>query len=119
MQTIGQSKYPIYRWAALLAGMAAFASLPLHAQALPEGAPVRIAASGLGNGGWLDGKITLNKGSGCTMVVFAQKQPGGYTMVALNAVSKLETKRDGGWVDVPVKPLLAKETKACREAAND
>lgn len=40
-------------------------------------------------------------------------------MVALNSVAKLERKESGAWVDVPVKPLLAKEKKDCREAAND
>ncbi|HEY3177509.1 MAG TPA: hypothetical protein VGL25_01355 [Casimicrobiaceae bacterium] len=48
-----------------------------------------------------------------------KNQAGGYTMVALNSVAKLERKESGAWVDVPVKPLLAKEKKDCREAAND
>ncbi len=105
---------------AWLAGLAlGGAAAPLGAQALPEDTQVRIVASGLGNGGWLDGRVTLNKGSGCTMVVLARKQPGGYTMVALNSVAKLERQDKGAWVDTPVKPLLAKETKSCREAAND
>ena len=47
------------------------------------------------------------------------KQPAGYTMVALNAIGKMERQQGGAWVDVPVKPLLAKERKSCREAAND
>jgi hypothetical protein len=103
-------------FAGLLLGIA---SIPLSAQALPENTPVRIVASGLGDGAWLDGRVTLNKGSGCTMVVFAKKQPGGYTMVALNSIAKLQRHEKGAWVDTPVKPLLAKETKSCREAAND
>lgn len=108
---------PRARWmAALAAGM--LASAVSHAQALPENTRVRIMSSGLG-GGWLDGRITLNKGSGCTMVVFDQKQPGGYTMAALNGLARLERQESGKWVDVPVKPLLAKETRDCREAAND
>jgi len=37
----------------------------------------------------------------------------------LDAVKALQ-KRDGAaWVDVDVKPWLAKEPKACREADND
>jgi hypothetical protein len=31
----------------------------------------------------------------------------------------MERPEKGAWVDVPVKALLAKETKPCREAAND
>jgi hypothetical protein len=89
------------------------------AQALADNTRVRIVASGLGNGEWLEGKASRNKGSGCTMVVLDRKQPGGYTMVALNSVRKLERQEKGAWVDVPVKPLLDKETRSCREAAND
>jgi len=90
-----------------------------HAQAVPDNTRVRIVASGLGNGQWLEGRIGLNKGSGCTMVQFDRAQPGGYTSVALNSIAKLERQQNGAWVDVPVKPLLAREPKACREAAND
>jgi len=91
---------------------------PLAAQAVPDGTKVRILATGLG-GGWLDGKVQMNKSSGCTMVLLDRKQPGGYTMVALNSVGKMERQEKGTWVEVAVKPLLAREKKACREAAND
>jgi hypothetical protein len=91
---------------------------PLFAQGVPDGTKVRILASGL-RGGWLDGKVQMNRSSGCTMVVLDKKQPGGYTMVALNAVGKMERQEKGAWVEIAVKPLLAKEKKECREAAND
>ena len=105
--------------ARLCAGMAVVAfSAPLFAQGVPDGTKVRILATGLG-GGWLDGKVQMNKSSGCTMVVLDKKQPGGYTMVALNSVGKMERQEKGAWVEVAVKPLLAKEKKECREAAND
>lgn len=97
----------------------AAATLPAFAQALPDNTRVRIVASGLGGGQWLEGKAVLNKPSSCTMIVLDRKLPGGYTMVALNSVSRLERQEKGAWFDVPVKPLLAKETKSCREAAND
>jgi hypothetical protein len=89
------------------------------AQSLPDNTPVRVIPSGVGDGTWVTGKLTLNKGSGCTMVVLDKKLPGGYTMVALNSLKKLERQEKGAWVDVPVKPLLAKETKSCRDADND
>jgi hypothetical protein len=88
------------------------------AQSLPDNTRVRVIASGVGNGQWLDGRIGMNRSSGCTMVTFDRKQAGGITMVAVNSVAKLERQEKGGWVEVPVKPLLAKETKECREAAN-
>jgi hypothetical protein len=97
----------------------AAATLPAFAQALPDNTRVRVVASALGDGRWLEGKAMLNKPSGCTMIVLDNKQPGGYTMVALNSVSRLERQEKSAWVDVPVKPLLARETKSCREAAND
>jgi hypothetical protein len=31
----------------------------------------------------------------------------------------MERQEKGTWVEVAVKPLLAREKKACREAAND
>jgi hypothetical protein len=104
-----------------LTALATLSLLPLAAaaQALPDDTPVRIVATGLGNGTWLEGKLRLNKPSGCTMVFLDRKQPGGYTSVALNSVAKLERRDKGAWIDVPVKPLLAREPKACREAAND
>ena len=100
------------------AAMALALAAPLGAQAVPDGTKVRIMATGLG-GGWLDGKVQMNKSSGCTMVLLDRKQPGGYTMVALNSVGKMERQEKGAWVEVPVAPLLAKEKKSCREAAND
>ena len=103
---------------AVLVLLLASSALSTHAQTLPDNTRVRILATGLG-GGWLDGRLQMNKSSGCTMVVLDKKQPGGYTMVALNAVGKLERQDKGAWVEVPVKPLLAKEKKECREAAND
>jgi len=94
-------------------------AVPAFAQALPDNTPVRVIPSGVGDGSFVTGKVALNKGSGCTMVVLDRKLPGGYTMVALNAVKKMERQDKGAWVDVPVKPLLARETKSCREADND
>ena len=99
--------------------LALAAALPAAAQALPDNTPVRVIPSGVGDGSFVTGRITLNKGSGCTMVVLDRKLPGGYTMVALNSVKKMERQDKAAWVDVPVKPLLAKETKECREADND
>ena len=106
--------------ASIVASALAFViTAPVLAQAMADNTPVRVVPSGVGDGSWVTGKVTLNKGSGCTMVVLDKKLPGGYTMVALNSVKKMERQEKGAWVDVPVKAMLAKETKPCREAAND
>jgi hypothetical protein len=60
-----------------------------------------------------------NRESCCTTIVLDNAQPGGYTMVAVNGVGRLERQENGRWIDVPVKPLGAGETRDCREAAND
>ena len=99
--------------------LAAVIAAPAAAQAIADGTPVRVVPSAAGNGAWVTGKVVRNKGSGCTMVVLDKPLPGGYTMVALNGVGKMERQDGGAWVDVPVKPLLAKETKSCRDADND
>lgn len=103
----------------IVASSLALAALSAAAQALPDNAPVRVVPGGVGDGAWVTGKLTRDKGSGCTMVVLDKALPGGYTMVALNSVKKMEREERGAWVDVPVKPLLAKETKSCRDADND
>jgi len=91
----------------IVASALAFVTIaPAAAQAIADNTPVRVVPSGAGNGAWVTGKVVRNKGSGCTMV-------------ALNSVGKMERQDKGAWVDVPVKPLLASETKSCREADND
>lgn len=97
--------------------MVAAAGVAAFAQALPKDTVVRVQNPSLGSG-WLDGKVGI-AADRCTMVFLKDPAPGGYTSMALNAVKALQ-KRDGAaWVDVDVKPWLAKEPKACREADND
>ena len=102
--------------------MAAMAALMLlqataHAQGLPKDTVVRVKNPSLG-AGWLEGRVGRGDDK-CTMVFLKEKAPGGYTAMALNAVSALQRRDGAGWVDVEVKPWLAKEPKECREAAND
>jgi hypothetical protein len=110
------------RWAkrTALAGvalMSAAAGVAALAQPLPNDTVVRVRSPSLG-AGWLDGKVGV-AANRCTMVFLRDPAPGGTTSMALNAVKALQ-KRDGAaWVDVDVKPWLAKEPKACREADND
>jgi len=87
------------------------------AQSLSKGASVRVQSSGLGSE-WYEGTIGVSP-AGCTMINLKKKAPGNYTAVSLAGANKLQELRGGGWIDVAVKPLLAKEPKDCREGDND
>jgi len=97
--------------------MAALVAATAWAQGLPKDTVVRVKNPSLG-AGWLEGRIGVADNR-CTMVFLKDKAPGGYTAMALNAVSALQRRDGTGWADVAVKPWLAKEPKECREAAND
>jgi len=84
---------------------------------LPKDTPVRIRAAGL-DAGWSEGKIGVSA-AGCTMVYLKTKTKAGYTSVALVAVEQMERQQGGAWVAEPLKPHVAQESKACRDAAND
>lgn len=87
------------------------------AQALPKGTLVRVQVSDFG-AQWNEGIIGLAP-NGCTMVYLKEKQLQQYTSVSLAGAGKLQEQKGGAWVDVPIKPLLAKEPKPCREGQND
>ena len=107
------------RWCCVTASAVALACAAgaAAAPALPKGAAVRIQVSDFG-GGWHEGTIGLAP-SGCTMVYLKAKALGKYTSVSLAGVGKMQEQKGGAWSDVVVKPLLAKEPKACREGQND
>ncbi|MFO1397154.1 MAG: hypothetical protein U1F48_08830 [Burkholderiales bacterium] len=105
------------RVALAVVACAAMVSLPVHAQALAKGALVRVQVSDFGNG-WHEGTVGVAP-NGCTMVYLKQKALGQYTSVSLAGAGKLQEQRAGTWTDVPVKPLIAKEPKACRDGQND
>ena len=100
-------------------GAAAWLAVALAAsgQGLPQDTAVRVRNPSLG-AGWLEGKVGI-AANRCTMVFLQDKAPGGYTSMALDAITAMQ-KRDGaGWADVDVRPWLAKEPNECRDAAND
>ena len=101
---------------AVVACVAALA-LPVHAQTLAKGAQVRVQVSDFGKD-WHEGTVGIAP-NGCTMVYLKQKALGQYTSVSLAGAGKLQEQRAGAWTDVPVKALLAKEPKACRDGQND
>jgi hypothetical protein len=92
-------------------------SIGAGAQALAKGSLVRIQVSDFG-GGWHEGTVGLAP-NGCTMVYLKEKALGKYTSVSLAGVGKMQEQRGGTWSDVSVKPLLAREPKACRDGQND
>ena len=102
--------------AALVAALAAV-STGAVAQAVPKDTAVRVKNPSLG-AGWLEGRVGI-AANRCTLVFLKDKAPGGYTSMALHAVKAMQ-KRDGAnWVDVDVKPWLAREPRDCRDADND
>jgi len=103
--------------AALIVVAIALHVAPLAAQALAKGAQVRVQVPDFG-ADWHDGAIGVSP-NGCTMVYLRKKALGNYDSVALAGVVRLQKSRDSGWLDVPVKPLVAKEPKPCREGSND
>lgn len=102
--------------AALAAALACLAAAA-HAQPLAKETVVRVKNPSLG-AGWLEGKVGVAQNR-CTMVFLKDKAPGGYTSMVLAAVTALERRDGGTWVAVDLEAALAKETKECREAAND
>ena len=106
--------------AAARAGIALLAACLVSgtpAQGLPKDTVVRVKNPALGSA-WLDGRVAIAP-SKCTMIVLEDRAPGGYTSLALNAVKAMQRRDGATWADVDVKPWLAKEPKACREADND
>lgn len=83
---------------------------------LPNGSAVRFQAnpaSELGPG-WHSGTAYT---ADCVMVVTPDaKMPRGQRALGLLLIQKLERRSGTGWVDVPVKELMSKEPKRCREA---
>jgi hypothetical protein len=98
--------------------LALVAFVPLvAAQALPKGTAVRVQVADFG-AKWNEGTIGVAP-SGCTMIYLKEKALGQYTSVSLAGAGKLQQQSGGAWADVALKPLLAKEPKACREGQND
>lgn len=91
---------------------------PAEAQALKQGASVRVQgtpASELAPG-WHSGTIIMS-GEGCAMILVRDPgKPRGQRALGLIYIQKLERQDGAQWVEVSVKPLIASEPKACREA---
>lgn len=94
--------------------LCAHVGLPAQAGEVPIGAKVRVVANGAG--GWYVG--VLKKGGPCTMVFLEQPTPEGYSAFSLNALRAIQVAEGRSWTATHIAPLLAKETKECREAAN-
>ena len=82
--------------------------------ALPNGTTVRVQSSEL-IPGWHIGKLEITR-EGCAMVWMSSSEvPGGRKGLGLMFLAKLERQEGSAWIDVPVKPLVEKEPKSCRE----
>ena len=85
-------------------------------QALPNGTTVRVQSSEL-IPGWHIGKLEITR-EGCAMVWMSSSEvPGGRKGLGLIFIAKLERQEGQIWIDVPVKPLMEREPKSCREGA--
>jgi hypothetical protein len=103
------------RIAALLA--MTFVALAAHAGGVAKDTPVRVEGSGI-EPGWFEGKIFIS-GEGCTMVKLAKPTKDKYTMLALIAIAKIQKKDGGGWRDLSLKDLKAKEPVRCLVEGSD
>lgn len=83
---------------------------------LPDGSAVRFQASPASElpAGWHSGTAYT---ADCVMVLIPDaKMPRGQRALGLPLIQKLERRSGAGWVEVPVRELLSKEPKRCREA---
>lgn len=83
---------------------------------LPDGSAVRFQANPASElaPGWHGGTAYT---SDCVTVVTPDaKMPRGQRVLCLPLIQKLERRSGAGWVEVPVKELMSKEPKRCREA---
>lgn len=83
---------------------------------LPYGTTVRVQSNEL-LPGWHVGKLETTR-EGCYMVwISSSEVPGGRNGLGLVLLSKLERQDGSAWLDVPIKPLMAKEPKHCQDGA--
>ncbi len=98
------------------AGLMAGAAVNADMRELPDGSPVRFQASPASGiaPGWHSGRAYT---ADCVMVVTSDAtMPRGQRALGLPLIQKLERRSGAGWVEVPVKELVSKEPKRCREA---
>jgi hypothetical protein len=79
--------------------------------------PVRIEGAGI-EAGWFEGRIDITR-EGCTVVKLSKATKEGYILLSLVAVNRLQQKNGGGWRDLSVADLRAREPKRCLEDGAD
>ena len=91
--------------------------LSAHAGGIASNIPVRIVGSGI-EAGWFEGRTDITR-DGCTVVKLSKATKDGYILLALIAVNRLQQKDGGGWRDLSVAELRAREPKQCLEDGAD
>lgn len=97
-------------------GLGGTVSMAESVPSLPYGTTVRVQSTEL-LPGWHVGKLETTR-EGCYMVwISSSEVPGGRNGLRLVLLSKLERQEGSAWLDVPIKPLMAKEPKSCQDGA--
>ncbi len=79
--------------------------------------PVRIVGSGIEEG-WFEGRTDITS-EGCTVVKLSKATKGGYILLSLIAVNRLQQKDGAGWRDLSVADLRAREPSQCLVEGSD
>lgn len=104
------------RVAALVAS--SVVSLAAYAGGIGSNVPVRIEGAGI-ESGWFEGRTDVTS-EGCTVVKLSKATKDGYILLALIAVNRLQQKdAAGGWRDLSVADLRAREPKRCLVEGSD
>ena len=86
-------------------------SLSAYAGGISSNVPVRIEGAGI-EAGWFEGRTDVTR-EGCTVVKLSKATKGGYILLSLVAVNRLQQKDGAGWRDLSVADLRAREPKRC------
>jgi hypothetical protein len=100
----------------LVACVMANAAVHADIRELPDGSAVRFQANPASElaQGWHSGTAYT---ADCVMVLTPDaRMPRGQRVLGLPLIQKLERRSGAGWVEVPVKELMSREPKRCREA---
>jgi hypothetical protein len=92
-------------------------SLSAYAGGISSNVPVRIEGAGI-EAGWFEGRTDVTP-EGCTVVKLSKATKGGYILLSLVAVNRLQQKDGTGWRDLSVADLRAHEPKRCLVEGSD
>jgi hypothetical protein len=92
-------------------------SLSAYAGGIASNVPVRVEGLGIEDG-WFEGRTDVTS-EGCTVVKLSKATKDGYILLSLTAVDRIQRKAPGGWRDLSVADLRAREPKRCLVEGSD